>query len=78
MLFEAHLGVRQGEKGLLTSPVFMESNANCKINFYYHMKGQNIGSLELAIIDETGSKFERRPEHVHQIINELLICLKVY
>ena len=30
MLFEAHLGVRQGEQGLLTSPVFMESSASCK------------------------------------------------
>ena len=59
MLFEAHLGVRQGEQGYLTSPVFMESSANCKIDFYYHMKGKDMGSLELFIVDENGSKFIR-------------------
>ena len=57
MLFEAHLGVRQGEQGLLTSPVFMESSASCKIDFYYHMKGKNMGILELFIVDENGGKF---------------------
>ena len=56
MLFETHLGVRQGEQGILTSTTFMESSANCKLDFWYHMKGTHIGSLELAIIDENGSK----------------------
>ena len=60
MLFEAHLGVRQGEEGFLTSPVFMESSPSCKIDFYYHMKGKNMGILELFIVDENGSKFAKR------------------
>ena len=60
MLFEAHLGVRQGEQGYLTSPVFMESSANCKIDFYYHMMGKDMGSLELFIVDGNGSKFNIR------------------
>ena len=60
MLFEAHLGVRQGEEGFLTSPVFMESSPSCKIDFYYHMKGKNMGILELFIVDENGSKCAKR------------------
>ena len=54
MLFEAHLGVKQGEKGYLRSPTFMESGAGCKLDFWYNMKGKNIGSLEIDIIDENG------------------------
>ena len=56
MLFETHLGIRQGEQGEVTSPIFMESSANCKIDYYYHMKGAHIGSLDLSLFDSNGSK----------------------
>lgn len=40
---------KQGDRARLVTPVIKSESKNCRLRFYYHMKGSNIGSLIVYI-----------------------------